>query len=72
MNIASIDIGSNTVLLLIAKVDVPSGDIFPLINNYEAPRLGRGLKPGGIISDEAVLKLLKVLCEYSSKIKELK
>ena len=62
MNIASIDIGSNTVLLLIASIE--NKTLIPIINKYESPRLGKGLKIGGKIENERVTHLLDILSEY--------
>lgn len=64
MNIASIDIGSNTVLLLIAEINPPSTEIITLHNEYKAPRLGQGLKKDGNIPDESIQKLMSVLSSY--------
>jgi exopolyphosphatase/guanosine-5'-triphosphate,3'-diphosphate pyrophosphatase len=66
MIIASIDIGTNTVLLLIAEVDETSFEITPLINEYKMPRIGRGLKSNENIAEEHIEKLLSVLSEYQS------
>lgn len=70
MNIASIDIGSNTVLLLIAEIDSGSPEIKTILNRYEVPRLGRGLKKDGNISDDSIKKLLDVLSSYKKLIDE--
>lgn len=70
MNIASIDIGSNTVLLLIAEINASSSEIKTILNKYEAPRLGRGLKKDGNISNESIEKLLNVLSFYKKLIDE--
>ena len=68
MNIASIDIGSNTVLLLIAEVK-NEGDNFSTIKNwYRAPRLGKGIDFDGKISEESLNKFYSVLQEYSEEI----
>ncbi|MBU2508185.1 MAG: hypothetical protein KJ799_15910 [Bacteroidetes bacterium] len=64
MNVASIDIGSNTVLLLIAEVDVIGGNLKPLINRYEIPRISKGLKPGGKISEDKICLLIDILQQY--------
>jgi exopolyphosphatase/guanosine-5'-triphosphate,3'-diphosphate pyrophosphatase len=66
MIIASIDIGTNTVLLLIAKVDETSFEITPLFNEYKMPRIGRGLKLNERIAVERIEKLFTVLSEYQS------
>jgi len=64
MIIASIDIGTNTVLLLIAEVDETSFKITPLLNEYKMPRIGMGLKPNENIPEDRVEKLFSVLSEY--------
>ena len=66
MIIASIDIGTNTVLLLIAEVDETSFEITPLINEYKMPRIGRGLKLNKNIAVDRIEKLLTILSEYKS------
>jgi exopolyphosphatase/guanosine-5'-triphosphate,3'-diphosphate pyrophosphatase len=67
MKIASIDVGSNTVLLLIANVI--NGEITPIINEYRIPRISSGIKKTGVISEKSVKKLLEILREYSNIIK---
>jgi exopolyphosphatase/guanosine-5'-triphosphate,3'-diphosphate pyrophosphatase len=64
MNIASIDIGSNTVLLLVASVS--KGTLFPIINKYASPRLGKGLQIGGEIREDGIKHLIEILKEYKS------
>ena len=66
MIIASIDIGTNTVLLLIAEVDKASSKITPLLNEYKMPRIGRGLKINENISLDRIEKLFTILSEYKS------
>lgn len=66
MTIASIDIGTNTVLLLIADVDPVTRKIIPLINEYRMPRIGQGTKLTGRISQERLKLLYDVLNEYKS------
>lgn len=68
MKIASIDIGSNTVLLLIAEVI--ESEITPIVNEYRIPRISTGLSKTGIISEESITKLFEVLTEYKSIIDE--
>ncbi len=70
MNIASIDIGSNTILLLIAKVE--DHKIIPIYNQYETPRLGKDLKIGGKILDNKIEELLKILLDFKRKIIQYK
>ncbi len=65
MNIASIDIGTNTILLLIAEVMKGSKKITPILNEYRIPRIGKGLIPGGEINISQIELLYNVLNEYS-------
>lgn len=69
MIIASIDIGTNTVLLLIAEVVDSTRNIIPLHNEYRMPRIGQSTKQTRIISDGRLKLLCSVLKEYSSIIK---
>jgi exopolyphosphatase/guanosine-5'-triphosphate,3'-diphosphate pyrophosphatase len=70
MNIASIDIGTNTVLALFAEIN--SGKSIKTIRNeYRMPRIGKGLKPGLPISEDKIAELMKILEEYSMIAKEL-
>lgn len=68
MIVASIDIGTNTVLLLIAKVDYTSKSILPLFNDYKMPRIGRGIRQNCNINPENISKLFEVLSELKSVI----
>lgn len=68
MIVASIDIGTNTVLLLIAKKE--SGTkLTALLNKYSIPRIGKGLTAGGQIQIGKVQELLNVLTEYERLIR---
>jgi exopolyphosphatase/guanosine-5'-triphosphate,3'-diphosphate pyrophosphatase len=68
MIVASIDIGTNTVLLLIARIDTKDGKIIPILNDYRLPRIGKGIKKSGRISNERIINLFSVLREYKSLI----
>ncbi len=68
MNIASIDIGTNTVLLYIAQVDYDNLRLKTLSNCHEIPRLGKGLARAGVISDEKAQVLIAVLKRYAKEI----
>jgi len=64
MNIASIDIGSNTVLLLIASIN---GKVLnPIINEYNSPRLSQGLEIGGLIKKDRIDHLIQILKKYKN------
>ena len=64
MIIASIDIGTNTILLLIAEIDDISKRISTLHDELRTPRLGRGLLANSPIKQEKVELLYKTLSEY--------
>lgn len=70
MIIASIDIGTNTVLLLISRVNPDTKTIVPILNEYRMPRIGKGLIPGSSIAQDRIEKLFAVLVEYESIIKK--
>lgn len=64
MNIASIDIGSNTILLLIAEVDLHSKKIKMLFDDQKIPRIAERLIPATPISLNKVELLLSVLADF--------
>lgn len=59
---ASIDIGSNTVLLLVAEVQ--EGKLHILQEEQRAPRLGKGVDESKNLHPDSVERVLKVLKEY--------
>ncbi|HKI78637.1 MAG TPA: hypothetical protein VKA26_08865 [Ignavibacteriaceae bacterium] len=69
MIIASIDIGTNTVLLLLANVD-RNGRITTILDEYRIPRIGKSLSLGNEISDIKIQELLDVLDAYKEKIEK--
>lgn len=64
MIIASIDIGTNTILLLIAEIDGRTKQIKTLRDELRTPRIGRGLSVNSPIKQEKAELLLKTLTEY--------
>jgi len=60
--IASIDIGTNTILLLIAKVE--GGKIHPLLEMETVVRLGEGLQKNEILLKGAMDRGLQTLTQY--------
>lgn len=64
MNVAAIDIGTNTVLLLIAEVD-DSGTISTVVYEQRAPRLGRGVDADRRLDRAAMERTVDVLREYA-------
>ena len=64
MTISSIDIGTNTILLLVAEADSKTRSIKTLVNEYRIPRIGKGLLQGKPVSLEKITALYNVLSEY--------
>jgi len=67
MKIASIDIGTNTVILLIAEIKY--NRIVTLRNEYRVPRIGKGLMHSKRISNEKITELIQILSEFNIIIK---
>lgn len=65
MRIAAIDIGTNTVLLLVADID-EGGTIRPVAHFQRFPRLGKDVDKTGSISRDAFDRLVSVLDEYKT------
>jgi exopolyphosphatase/guanosine-5'-triphosphate,3'-diphosphate pyrophosphatase len=63
MNIAVIDIGTNTVLLLVAQFD-ESGNITPIVYEQRVPRLGKGVDASKNLQLESMQRVIDVLKEY--------
>jgi hypothetical protein len=63
MTVAVIDIGTNTVLLLVARV-LKTGEIQPLVYEQRVPRLGRGVDSRGTLDPGAMERVITVLKEY--------
>lgn len=70
MKIAVIDIGTNTVLLLIALIT--EGKIETLTHAQRTPRLGKNIDAEGVIGKPAFLRVLEVLKDYKKIIEEYK
>jgi exopolyphosphatase / guanosine-5'-triphosphate,3'-diphosphate pyrophosphatase len=60
---ASVDIGTNTLLLLVCRVD-SGGNLEILKDEHKIARLGEDLLKNGFISDEAVERAKKILEKY--------
>lgn len=69
MIISSIDVGTNTVLLLIAEVDT-HGTIHPLEHQQRFPRLGRKVDSGLVIDIPAFDRVAWILKEYQNLSKQ--
>jgi exopolyphosphatase/guanosine-5'-triphosphate,3'-diphosphate pyrophosphatase len=65
MNLATIDIGTNTTLLLVARLS--SGGALQLLEERaEITRLGRGIGAGGALGSEGVARTLAALREFAA------
>jgi exopolyphosphatase/guanosine-5'-triphosphate,3'-diphosphate pyrophosphatase len=71
MNIAVIDIGTNTVLLLVARIDA-QGRITPLLYEQRVPRLGKGVDVRRNLPQESMQRVIDVLIEYQAMMSEYK
>ena len=60
--VASIDIGTNTILLLIAEIG--EGQLNPLLEIETIVRLGEGLQKNGVLSMEAMERGVQALKQY--------
>src|SRR6478752_3734729 len=67
MRVASIDIGTNTVLLTIVEGSGP-GDTTVLEERAEIVRLGEGLDRTGTLAAPAIVRTLGVLADYVVRI----
>lgn len=63
MRIASIDIGTNTILMLIVE-SIGNSEFHILNQQFSTPRLGEGVDKNGIISQNAINRALEVLINY--------
>jgi exopolyphosphatase/guanosine-5'-triphosphate,3'-diphosphate pyrophosphatase len=66
MTIASIDLGSNSVILLMMEYDASNQKIIRFKDYYSTPRIGENLSACGYISTTAIQRLESVLDEFSS------
>jgi exopolyphosphatase/guanosine-5'-triphosphate,3'-diphosphate pyrophosphatase len=64
--IATIDCGTNTILLLVAEVQ--GGRLVPVEERAEIVRLGEGLDASGRLKDEAIARTLAALDGYVARI----
>jgi exopolyphosphatase/guanosine-5'-triphosphate,3'-diphosphate pyrophosphatase len=67
--VASIDIGTNTILLLIANVG--RGIIDPLFEIETVARLGEGVQKNGMLLKEAMERGFQTLSQYSKRCREM-
>ncbi|MFB1482876.1 Ppx/GppA family phosphatase [Corallococcus sp. RDP092CA] len=67
---ASIDIGTNSVLLLVAD-RLPDGRFTPVVERAEITRLGRGVDTSRTLSTEGMEATLAVLVAFANEAREL-
>ncbi len=65
---ASIDIGTQSALLLIAHHE--NGRFEPIVQKIATPRIGRNLKVTGIISEDSIASLMQALQDFQKTIVE--
>lgn len=64
MRIASIDIGTNTVLMVIA--DIENNNINVIDQYFDIARLGEGVDSSKLINEEAITRLIKILENFKN------
>lgn len=64
MKISVIDIGTNTVLMLICSLDFEAKSLIRVAESFNIPRIGKQLQATGKIGNEEIEKLIGVLKEY--------
>jgi exopolyphosphatase/guanosine-5'-triphosphate,3'-diphosphate pyrophosphatase len=69
VRVAAIDIGTNSVLLLVAEVG-PLG-ISPLVERAEITRLGQGVDRTRALAPEAVARTLACLGRYGEELRAM-
>jgi len=71
MRIATIDIGTNTILMLIADIS-PTGMITVISDDQAIARLGKGVDKTGAIGWDAFTRCESILKQYTTKARELR
>jgi exopolyphosphatase/guanosine-5'-triphosphate,3'-diphosphate pyrophosphatase len=68
--LASIDIGSQTIRLLIADV-FPDGHLVPVARNHAVIRLGEGMLNSGIIKDASIARAVACIAHFIQQAQKL-
>lgn len=63
---AAIDVGTNSVLLLVAE-RLPDGKLRPVVELAEITRLGQGVDANGELAPEAIARTAKVIGEFAAR-----
>jgi len=69
--VAAIDIGTNSVRLLIAELAGPTAELITVARLMRITRLGQGVDATRTLAPEAIERTVKVLAEYRTVIDEL-
>ena len=69
MRYASIDIGTNTILMLVGEID-GGLSISRLEDFYEVPRVGKGVASSKVLAQDAIMRGVNVLEKYSKIARE--
>ena len=69
MRVAAIDVGTNTVLLLVAEAR--GRDAVPLAERAEITRLGRGVDASGRLDPRAIAETVRVLAAFAAEARRL-
>ncbi len=64
MKLASIDIGTNTVLMLIGQYEGENPEILSINNFQSIPRIGKDVHHSGLISNDKIDLLISILKDY--------
>ena len=64
MRVAAIDIGTNTILLLVAEI-FPDGRVNPVLELQEIPRLGQSVDARRRLSQEAIQRSTNIIERYA-------
>jgi exopolyphosphatase/guanosine-5'-triphosphate,3'-diphosphate pyrophosphatase len=70
LRVATIDIGTNTVLLLVAERR-DQGELLPVVERAQITRLGQGVDRTRSLSKEAVERTLECLATYAAEIQRI-
>ncbi|MGB9770832.1 MAG: Ppx/GppA family phosphatase [Candidatus Kapaibacteriota bacterium] len=69
MRIAGIDIGTNTILMLIAEVN-NNGGVYPIADYHSIARLGEKVNETGVISKQGLERAIGILAEYKKIVEQ--